>query len=230
MSQLTGPVVARAAAGAGFTGDALVTIVAIGHRESGWDDTAQGDLTIQTGEWGPSVGVWQIRTLKAETGTGSDRDIAALLGHLDRQAAAAWTISGHGSNWGPWQTPNGLAQEHVDAAVAAVSGVVGAGATASSSSSSSSSSSGPGGIVGLMDTALADVLGFQGTVNEWATMLVVRSLEVTGGAILFAVGLVMFLDIIGQDAGAAGAGTGLVARSIRTGVDLAKKAAVAAAA
>ena len=43
--------------------------------------------------WGPSVGLFQIRTLKAETGTGSDRDIQRLLNNPAEQVKAALNIS-----------------------------------------------------------------------------------------------------------------------------------------
>lgn len=75
MARLPGPEVVRLAynGGAGFTssGDALATAVAIaGWRgspvpgESGGDPRAEGDTTITTGKWGPSIGLWQIRSLR----------------------------------------------------------------------------------------------------------------------------------------------------------------------
>ena len=53
---------------------------------------------------GPSVGLFQIRTLKSETGTGSDRDIQRLLNNPAEQVRAAMKISNGGSNLRPWST------------------------------------------------------------------------------------------------------------------------------
>lgn len=83
-----------------------VMAVAIGLAESSGDDTAIGDVNLQNATWGPSVGIWQIRTLKAETGSGSNRDINALRGNPARQADAMAAISQQGSNWSPWTVYN----------------------------------------------------------------------------------------------------------------------------
>lgn len=87
---------------AGFTADQAVILTAISGGESGWDDTAIGDTALQNATWGPSIGLFQIRTLKAQTGSGSDRDLQALQGNALRQAQAAYTISNRGTNWTPW--------------------------------------------------------------------------------------------------------------------------------
>jgi hypothetical protein len=102
MTQRTAAELYRALRGAGFSVASAVTMTAIGLAESGGNDTAQGDLGLQTSTWGPSVGVWQVRTLKEQTGTGQDRDLAALNGNLDRQAKAAYAISSGGTNYSPW--------------------------------------------------------------------------------------------------------------------------------
>jgi hypothetical protein len=91
-----------AARSAGLSTAAAVIAVAVALAESSGDDTVLGDTGIQTAQWGPSVGLWQIRTLKAQTGTGSDRDIEALRGNVFRQAQAMSRISGGGTNWSPW--------------------------------------------------------------------------------------------------------------------------------
>jgi len=91
---------AARAAGLGAAAAAIATAIAL--AESGGDDTARGDLNLQDAQWGPSVGVWQIRTLRSQTGTGGDRDINALTGNLARQAAAMNRISSGGTNWTPW--------------------------------------------------------------------------------------------------------------------------------
>ena len=89
---------------AGFDAAAATIMVAIAGAESGWDDAAQGDLGLQTDQWGPSYGLYQIRTLKGDTGTGSWRDITFLTGSPSAQAKAAYAISGGGRDFTPWTT------------------------------------------------------------------------------------------------------------------------------
>jgi hypothetical protein len=78
--------------GAGFTSAQAVTLTAVGQAESGLDPNAIGDVALETSKWGPSVGIWQIRTLKAETGKGTTRDLRALKGNPTAQARAARAI------------------------------------------------------------------------------------------------------------------------------------------
>lgn len=248
----SGPEVVSAAIAAGFRGDALLTIVAIGHRESGWDATAQGDVSIMDGKWGPSVGVFQIRTLGAQAHTGGDRDFYALIpggtigqpgtgtGDLMRQAAAAWTISSAGTNFAPWSTFKGLPQGDKDAAQAALAAMSPtdlANAEKGQTTHLAGSSGGglAGGLADAIDKGLGAVLGYDGTFSEWAGMVVIRSLELIGGGLILAAGAVVFLDVIssggaGEAARGGAQGAGIVARSIRSGAQLAKKAAIVAAA
>lgn len=219
----SGPNAAAAAAAAGFSGEALRTIVAIGFRESGWEPEAQGDVAIQTPVWGPSCGVWQIRTYKSETGTGGDRDIHALIpgatpgvsgtgrGDLARQAAAAYAISAQGSNFLPWSTFKGLSSEALAQADAALAGM----GSASSSRSSSSSGGTPaqttdiaGDVLSTLADAMDQALGaFVGapdgeTFSEWLLEHVIRTLEVIGGALILGAGLMVLLNVLGTPAGA----------------------------
>lgn len=108
---------------AGFTSPAAVVMTAIAGGESGWDDTAVGDVGLQNSTWGPSVGAFQIRTVKRETGSHSIRDIGSLQGNLDVQAAAAYQISRQGKDFSPWTVyTTGRYQQFLDQAKAAVSG------------------------------------------------------------------------------------------------------------
>lgn len=112
MTILTAEQVADLAYAAGFRGDALATITAIAKPESGlglpapgWADTATlGDTKLETAKWGPSVGIWQVRSLKAELGTGRSRDKAALLASPAKQARSAWEISRGGTRFTDWST------------------------------------------------------------------------------------------------------------------------------
>lgn len=96
--------VADWAYGAGFRGESLAMAIAIAHAESSLRINAVGDTDRTGGKWGPSIGLWQIRTLDAETGTGGYRDWNALIDNPERQARAAWHISGGGTTWKPWTT------------------------------------------------------------------------------------------------------------------------------
>lgn len=101
---------------AGFRGNALAVMVAICGAESNYDDQARGDVGIQTSVWGPSVGLPQVRTLKAERGKGTDRDELALLADPFFQLKAAYHISGGGAHFTPWSTyTNGKYQRYMGA-------------------------------------------------------------------------------------------------------------------
>jgi hypothetical protein len=95
-------VAAEAAANAGFTGDGLKTIVAIGGAESGWNPVAHNAKPPDD-----SYGVWQINMLgslgparRAQFGLKRNEDL------YDPQvnARAAWALSNHGTNFAPWST------------------------------------------------------------------------------------------------------------------------------
>ncbi len=80
---------------AGARGEQLITLAALTEGESGRQLAAIGDLEIQSGDWGPSRGVFQIRTLKSQTGTGKTRDILRV-GTLEggaRSAVELWNQS-----------------------------------------------------------------------------------------------------------------------------------------
>jgi len=101
---------ARAAYNAGFRGDALLTATAIAGAESSYNPGAVGDVGLQNDKWGPSVGLWQIRTLNnpsAYSGSVDElRDINGIGGSSNAQnnANAAYAISNGGTNFRPWST------------------------------------------------------------------------------------------------------------------------------
>ena len=87
---------------AGLTPQAASTLAAVAGGESGFDDTALGDVGLQDDQWGPSFGLYQIRTLKSDTGKGTVRDIQWLAESDAHQAQAAAAISQQGSSFSPW--------------------------------------------------------------------------------------------------------------------------------
>lgn len=115
--------VARYAYAAGFRGEALVIAVAVAFAESGGKSDAIGDWSLQDSTWGPSLGLWQVRSVKAVSGTGQARDGSRLSDPLFN-AQSAYQISSGGTNFGPWTTfNNGAFQRYINDARAAVSGL-----------------------------------------------------------------------------------------------------------
>lgn len=113
--------------GAGFRGEKLAEAAAIAKAESGLNTEAVGDVALAGRKaangktWGPSVGLWQIRTLVEDSGTGSDRDRKTLV-DPGRQARGAYNISSGGTNWKPWSVfTSGAFQRHLAEARAAAS-------------------------------------------------------------------------------------------------------------
>lgn len=89
----------------GLSQQQAITATAIAAAESGLDPAKVGDLHLVTATWGPSVSLWQVRTLKAETGTGRSRDIQ-LVSQPGPNARAMFEISRGGTDWSPWSAYN----------------------------------------------------------------------------------------------------------------------------
>lgn len=85
---------------AGFAESQLKTAAAVMQAESGASAGAQGDIAIQTPKWGPSVGLFQIRSLKDPSGY-PERDGGKLMDPMFN-ARSAYKISNGGTNWKPW--------------------------------------------------------------------------------------------------------------------------------
>ncbi len=79
----------------------LAQAIAIARAESGFNPTATNS-SKNNDKWGSAVGLWQIRSLNAETGTGSIRDAKALV-LPSFNAKAMFEISKGGKDWGPWE-------------------------------------------------------------------------------------------------------------------------------
>ena len=109
MPQLTDQQVAQYAYDAGFRGDALTTATAIALAESHGDSSQVGDVGLQNGTWGPSVGLWQIRSLNPGHGTAAEQAMRNQTANLDpaTNAQNAYSISHRGSNFNPWSTYTG---------------------------------------------------------------------------------------------------------------------------
>lgn len=52
--------------------------------------------------WTYSIGLFQIRLIKEETGKGTCRDEQRLKDNIEQQILCAWEISGQGKSWKPW--------------------------------------------------------------------------------------------------------------------------------
>ncbi len=116
--------VAGLALAAGFAPGPAVVATAIAQAESGLRPDAVGDVALEDAKWGPSVGLWQVRTLKSETGKGTYRDEDWLVDPA-HQAVAAYWISGQGRNFSPWSTyTSGAYARYVAAATAAVNAAI----------------------------------------------------------------------------------------------------------
>lgn len=105
MSTMAPETVQQLLLSAGLSSQDAQTLTAIAGAESGYDPNAIGDVNLENATWGPSVGLWQIRTEKAETNTGGTRDINALEASVQVQAADAaqiWHTQGP-SAWSTYQ-------------------------------------------------------------------------------------------------------------------------------
>jgi hypothetical protein len=76
---------------------------AVAMAESGGSPSAQGDITLMTPVWDWSAGLWQIRGLRSERGTGGLRDSIANQ-RAATNSAAMYVVSSGCTNWSPWTT------------------------------------------------------------------------------------------------------------------------------
>lgn len=97
---------ARVAWNAGFRGQALTIAVAIAGAESSFNPTAIGDVDLETDKWGPSLGFWQVRTLKNPSAYNYPDTLRQNPQLYDPQlnANAAYAFSGSGKSFGAWST------------------------------------------------------------------------------------------------------------------------------
>jgi hypothetical protein len=123
VSTLTIAQVYALARAAGLDPARALIATAIAQAESGLRTDAIGDVGLQDATWGPSVGLWQIRSVKAQSGKGTPRD-ATRLTDPTFNATAMMSISGQGTNWHPWSTyTNGAYLKNIAAITPAAASV-----------------------------------------------------------------------------------------------------------
>lgn len=130
--------IARYAYNAGFRGQALVLAVAIALGESSGKVNALGDKTLANSKWGYSIGLWQIRSLKNQYGSGQARDSTRLRDPAFN-ARAAFQISGGGSNFRPWTVfTKGIYKRYMGQAQQAAASIAGGDARVAASAGTTS--------------------------------------------------------------------------------------------
>ena len=92
----------RTLASRGFNGKALRTAYAVSIAESGGRSNAVGDEMLQNEKWGPSIGLFQIRSLKDWKKWNDPYRDAKRLPDPGYNTDAALKKSKQGSNWKPW--------------------------------------------------------------------------------------------------------------------------------
>lgn len=111
----------QALSSAGFTGAALTAMTALGISESGGDPNVINN-TPATGDY--SVGAFQINYYGdlAPSRTAQFGPPSQLVGNIDKQAKAAFVLSGGGANFNPWKSDysNGSYYQNLPAATEAV--------------------------------------------------------------------------------------------------------------
>ena len=88
---------------AGFIGEQQNVAGAVAIAESAGNAHAIGDVALEDSVWGPSVGLMQIRSLRADRGTGRTRDELANLDSATNMRHA-YDVFLAGRGWTPWST------------------------------------------------------------------------------------------------------------------------------
>jgi len=121
MPALTDQQIAEFAAAAGFTGNDLDTAVAVALAESSGNSDSVGDVSLQTDVFGPSVGLWQIRSVNPGHGNAFDQAHRNQQANMDpaTNAANAHAIQQQ-SGWDQWSTyTSGAYRQYLERARAA---------------------------------------------------------------------------------------------------------------
>jgi hypothetical protein len=125
MPTLSDQEIAQLAANAGWTGQDLETAVAVAIAESNGITDRLGDLRIQSEVYGPSVGLWQIRTVNPGHGNRFDQAHRNHEANLDPATNAANAYAIHqnprGRGWREWGAyTDGNYRQYLDRARQAV--------------------------------------------------------------------------------------------------------------
>jgi hypothetical protein len=88
----------------GWRGRDIDIGVAVALAESGGNTCSRGDVSLQDNTWGPSIGLWQIRSFNNQIRTGSVRDeLANYDPHINaKHAHQVWLDASR--SWRPWST------------------------------------------------------------------------------------------------------------------------------
>jgi hypothetical protein len=111
VSTLAAREIAEYAYQAGFRGERLTQAVAVALAESGGVTNVKGDTTLVDGKWGPSIGLWQIRSLRPSQKDEYPEEyrLREQNANLDplTNAKHAFALSDRGADWSPWSTYGG---------------------------------------------------------------------------------------------------------------------------
>lgn len=100
---------ATVAYNAGFRNHPLIIAIAIAQAESDCVPDMIGDVKLQNDKWGPSIGMWQVRSLHhPDKYAGADSmRIEEKLFDPQYNANVAFLISKKGVDFDPWSTYTG---------------------------------------------------------------------------------------------------------------------------
>ena len=93
---------------AGFTGRGLDIALGVSWAESNGYSDAVGDIALVDAKWGPSIGLFQVRSLRNPLAY-SEEDryrYAWALRESDYNIVAAFVLSKGGTDWTKWSTFN----------------------------------------------------------------------------------------------------------------------------
>jgi hypothetical protein len=117
VSTLSAREIAEYAYQAGFRGEPLTQAVAVALAESGGVTNAKGDTTLVDGKWGPSIGLWQIRSLRPSQQDEYPEEYRLREQNANRDpltnAKHAFALSDRGTDWSPWSTYGGTRYHEV---------------------------------------------------------------------------------------------------------------------
>jgi hypothetical protein len=192
LSTLNAAQVYTLAHNAGFDAATSAIMVGISSAESeGFQTDILGDVDLEDATWGPSVGLWQIRSLKAQTGTGGPRDVTRLTDPVFNAQSAYSIYKGQGLK--AWTTYTDGAYKAGMSALGSANpgtgGRLGLGTSGVSAAVNAIPAAGAAAISSVTGavSGLDAVGAFFGQLGQRATWI--RILQVVGGAALIVGGV-----------------------------------------